>query len=240
MHAATVELPSPDGAVPAYDAGPDTPARAAVVVIQEAFGVNHHIEDVAQRFVAAGYRAVAPHLFHRDGVNALPYGDFDVVKPHMANLTDKGIRIDIEATLEYLAGEGFAPASTGIVGFCMGGSVAFAAAVDHPFGAAVTFYGSGVLSGRFGFPPLAELAPALQSPWLGLFGDLDQSIPPEHVETLRSEAATAAVPTAVVRYPDAGHGFHCDARPGNYHEASARDAWSRTLDWFGRYLQPRG
>ena len=125
---------------------------------------------------------------------------------------------------------------TGIVGFCMGGSITCAVAAEDAYGAAVTYYGSGVHKGRFGFAPLAELAPHLGSPWLGLYGDLDPGIPIEQVEDLRSAAATAPVPTAVVRYAEAGHGFHCDARPASYHEQSAKDAWVRTLDWFERYL----
>jgi carboxymethylenebutenolidase len=100
----------------------------------------------------------------------------------------------------------------------------------------VTFYGGGVAEGRFGMPPLVELAPGLETPWLGLFGDEDQGIPIDQVETLRQAAATAPVPTEIVRYQGAGHGFHCDARPDSYHQASAEDGWRRTLEWFGRYL----
>ncbi len=84
-------------------------------------------------------------------------------------------------------------------------------------------------------PPLAELAPNLQTPWLGLFGDNDQSIPTDQVEMLRAAAAQAPVPTEVVRYADAEHGFHCDAR-SSYHEVSAKDAWERTLAWFDTHL----
>ena len=127
---------------------------------------------------------------------------------------------------------------TGIVGFCMGGSISCAVAAEDAYGAAVTFYGSGMHKGRFGFRSLVELAPLLRSPWLGLYGDLDPGIPVDQVEDLRSAAATAHVPTAIVRYAEAGHGFHCDARPANYHEASAKDAWVRTLDWIERYLAP--
>ena len=84
-------------------------------------------------------------------------------------------------------------------------------------------------------PSLQDLAPRLRAPWLGLYGDLDQSIPVEHVELLREATAKASMPTEIVRYPDAGHGFHCDARD-SYHESSATDAWRRTLEWFGRHL----
>jgi carboxymethylenebutenolidase len=80
------------------------------------------------------------------------------------------------------------------------------------------------------------LAPGLKTPWLGLFGDEDQGIPVDQVEALRTAAATASVPTEIVRYAGAGHGFHCDARPDSYHETSATDGWRRTLDWFESYL----
>lgn len=113
--------------------------------------------------------------------------------------------------------------------------MAFLAAARRPVGAAVTFYGGGVTEGRFGMPPLVEMAADLQAPWLGLFGDLDQSIPVEDVESLRGAAAGARVQTDVVRYPEAGHGFHCDARD-SYHEPSATDGWRRTLDWLQQHL----
>jgi carboxymethylenebutenolidase len=228
-------LPGPDGPVPADEVIPDEPVRGAVIVLQEAFGVNDHIVDVCRRFAAVGYRSIAPHLFHRDGVNALPY-DVELALPHMANLTADGIRADLTAAREHLAGQGLSLSLTGIVGFCMGGSVTCAVAAEDAYGAAVTFYGSGMHKGRFGFRPLVELAPQLRAPWLGLYGDLDPGIPVDQVEDLRSAAATAHVPTAIVRYAKAGHGFHCDARPANYHEASAKDAWMRTLDWLERYL----
>src|SRR5258708_1031185 len=103
--------------------------------------------------------------------------------------------MDIAATLDDLQRKGFAPAQTGIVGFCMGGSGSFYAASTHGLGAGVTYYGGGVLAGRFGFPSLVELAPELKTPWLGLYGDLDKGISPEQVEQLRSAAGAAPVPT---------------------------------------------
>ncbi len=233
----TLSLPGPDGPVPAAEVIPGGAVRGAVVVLQEAFGVNDHIVDVCERFAAVGYRAVAPQLFHRDGVNTLPYA-IEVALPHMANLTADGIRADLAAVREHLASDGLPLSLTGIVGFCMGGSITCAIAAEDAYGAAVTFYGSGMHKGRFGFRSLVELAPLLRSPWLGLYGDLDPGIPIDQVEDLRSAAATAHVPTAIVRYAEGGHGFHCDARPANYHEASAKDAWVRTLDWLDRYLAP--
>jgi carboxymethylenebutenolidase len=232
----TVAVETADGEMGIYDAQPQGPVSGAVIVLQEAFGVNDHIEDVCRRFAAAGYRAVAPHLFHRSGDPVLSYGDIEKVMPHMQALSEAGLGADLDATSSYLESLGFGLKSTGVVGFCMGGTVAFLAAARYPLGAAVTFYGGGVAEGRFGMPSLVELASELQTPWLGLFGDLDQGIPVEHVETLRVAISGAPVEAEIVRYADADHGFHCDARQ-SYHEESARDAWSRTLDWFACNLR---
>jgi carboxymethylenebutenolidase len=234
--AQTVTVDSDGSAMQLYDAAPDGAARGAVIVIQEAFGMTEHIQDVCRRLAAAGHRAVAPHLFHRSGDPVIAYEDMRAVVPHLGQLSADGLEADIAATLEHLAGDGFSGTRVGIVGFCMGGSVVVLAAARHALGAAATFYGGGVTAGRFGIPPLAELAPDLQTPWLGLFGDEDQSIPVDQVEALREAAKKASVPTEVVRYPEAGHAFHCDARDDAYHEASAKDAWRRTLDWFDAHL----
>jgi carboxymethylenebutenolidase len=234
--ATTVNLATSDGDMPLYDVESAGAPRGAVIVLQEAFGVNDHIEDVTRRFAQAGYRAVAPHLFHRSGDPALDYGNFEKIMPHMQALSEAGLLEDLDVTLAHLADAGVAAPSVGVVGFCMGGSVAFLASARRALGAGVTFYGGGVVESRFGMPPLVELAPGLQTPWLGLFGDEDQGIPVDQVEALRQAAAKAAVPTEIVRYRDAGHGFHCDARPDSYHQASAEDGWRRTVDWFGRYL----
>jgi carboxymethylenebutenolidase len=231
----TVTVNTRDGNMPLYDAAPQGTPGGAVIVIQEAFGVNEHIEDVTRRFAGEGYRAVAPHLFHRSGDPALGYDDIQQVMPHMQAVTEAGLTSDLDATLSYLSDAGFQSNQVGIVGFCMGGTVAFLAATRYPLGAAVTFYGGGIASGRFGTPSQIELAPDLVAPWLGLYGDLDQGIPVDEVEALREAAAKASVPTEVLRYPDAEHGFHCDAR-SSYHQASSRDAWPRTLAWFQSYL----
>jgi carboxymethylenebutenolidase len=231
----TVSVDSAGSAMSLYESEPEGTARGAVVVIQEAFGVNEHIEDVCRRFSAAGYRAVAPHLFQRSGDPVIPYDDMQAVMPHMGALTREGLEADVDATLGHLADAGFSSGKVGIVGFCLGGSVVVLAAARHALGAAVTFYGGGVAAGRFGLPPLVELASELKTPWLGIFGDADQSIPTDQVETLREAAKKASVPTEVVRYRDAEHGFHCDARD-SYHETSAKDAWKRTLAWFDAHM----
>jgi carboxymethylenebutenolidase len=209
--------------------------KGGIVVIQEAFGVNDHIEDVCHRFAAEGWHAVAPHLFWRTGDPALGYGDMTAVAPHFQALRADQILADVDVGLDHLDAAGFESGRVGVVGFCLGGTVALVTAVERTVGASVTFYGGGVAAGRFGFLPLIELAPGLGAPWLGLFGDQDHGIPVEEVEQLRAAADRATPPTEVVRYPEAGHGFHCDRRD-SYHQPSADDAWQRTLAWFGRWL----
>jgi carboxymethylenebutenolidase len=233
-----ITLDTADGPMDCYEVSPehgDEP-RAAVIVIQEAFGVNDHIQDVARRAAAAGYLAVAPAMFHRAGGGTAPYDDFSQVMPLFEGVSDDGILADADAIIDHLTGLGFPADRIGVVGFCFGGRVTFLVAARRALGASVGFYGGGIAtSGFLPFPALIEESATLQTPWLGLFGDLDQSIPVESVEALRGALADASVATEVVRYADAEHGFHCDARP-SYNEAAAKDGWTRALDWFATHL----
>lgn len=224
-----------DATMPVYIAEPEGDARGAVVVLQEAFGVNEHIRDLCQRFASAGYVGVAPHLFHRSGDPELGYEDMQEVIPYIMRLQADELEADLEATLDHLKTVGFEGRQVATVGFCMGGSIALVAACYWELGAAVSFYGGGIAQGRFGLPPLFDLAASLQTPWLGLFGDLDQSIPITEVEGLREVVGRAKPDAEIVRYPEANHGFHCDARD-SYHEASAKDGWERTLAWLDQHM----
>ncbi|HEU0318275.1 MAG TPA: dienelactone hydrolase family protein, partial [Solirubrobacteraceae bacterium] len=139
----TLELTTTDGPMGLHVARPVDPPRAGVVVVQEAFGLSPHIASIADRLAAAGYLAVAPHLFHRTGDPVIPYGDLSVVMPHIQALRSETLDGDVDAALDFLRGEGLADAGIAIVGFCMGGTVALATAARVPLGAAATFYGSG-------------------------------------------------------------------------------------------------
>lgn len=221
--------------LPIYIAAPDGEPRGAVVVAQEAFGINAHIKDICHRLAAEGYLAAAPHLFHRVGDPVVDYDDLQSAMGYARGLEASELETDIDATLVHLAEQGFPESRTGIIGFCMGGAVSFVAGVRHPLAAAVSFYGGGIREGRFGEPPLLELAPSLQTPWLGLYGAEDQGIPLEQANELRDAAARADVPTELITYPGAGHGFHCNARDA-YEPTSAADAWNRALAWFAEHI----
>ena len=235
----TESLATVDGPMDCYVAEPRHEPRGGVIVIQEAFGVNAHIEDVTRRFAAVGYVGVAPHLFHRAGGGTAPYGDFAKVIPLFEGLSDEGLLSDVGAARDRLRDAGIADDETGIVGFCFGGRVSFLVALELALGAAVGFYGGGIVTPRFPqFPGLADRVAELKTPWLGLFGDADESIPVDDVERLRVELQRAPVATDIVRYPDARHGFHCDVRD-SYDEQAAKDAWARTLAWFDHHLAVR-
>jgi carboxymethylenebutenolidase len=235
-HDVTVE--TADGPMRIFEAKPDGDARGAIVVVQEAFGVNPHIEDVTRRAAAAGYHAVAPDFFHRSGPGSIcDYGTFEKVMEFFKALgDDTAILDDFDGALGHLRANGFTDKQIGVVGFCFGGRVSFLVALRRALGASVGFYGGGIVKGRFPqFPALAGDAASLQTPWLGLFGDDDASIPVDDVEQLRSALTAAKVDTEIVRYADAGHGFHCDKRD-DFRPDAAADAWQRTLEWFGTHL----
>jgi carboxymethylenebutenolidase len=234
---ATHTVQTPDGLMDLYDALPDQKPIGAVIVIQEAFGVNDYIRDVTRRFAAAGYHAVAPTMFHRAGGGSAPYDDFSKVMPFFRDVTDDGIVADVDATVGHLRAAGFDDTRIGIVGFCFGGRVTFLVSTRRRLGAAVGFYGGGIVSSRMPFfQPLIGDAARLATPWLGLFGDADGGIPIADVEQLRETLdREATIDHEIVRYPGAEHGFHCDRRP-SYQEAAATDGWKRTLSWLVRHL----
>ena len=233
-----VTLTTSDGSMRTYEATPaDGSASTAVIVIPEAFGLNEHIESITERIAEAGHIGLGLDIFHRSGGGTAPYDDFSKVLPLFEGLIDEGLLADIDAARAHLHEAGVEDDQIGIVGFCFGGRVTFLAAVRRALGAAVGFYGGGIVNARFPqFPPLIDESTALQTPWLGLFGDADESIPVDDVERLRSTLdEKAPVAHEVVRFAGAQHGFNCDQRP-SYNPAAAADAWQRTLAWFGTHL----
>jgi len=227
------KLVLPNG-TPVQIAG-DPGAPRALIVVQEAFGVNDHIRSVTEGFAADGYYAVAPEFFHRSGSPEVSYDDFPAAMAPMGELNKEGITEDLLATSAFLQDAGYPVGSTGVVGYCMGGTVAFYASTLGIVGAGVTYYGGGLDTGRFGLESLIDLGPTLTNDWIGHFGDLDAGIPVEQVERLRDVTAATSFSTAIYRYADAEHGFNCDARP-SFNEAASREARTRTLAFFDEHL----
>jgi carboxymethylenebutenolidase len=231
-----ISVPTVDGPMTCAVARPDGAPRGGIVIIQEAFGLTDHIVSVVDRMATHGWLTVAPALYHRSENATFDYADLPPALEMMGTLNPTGMQVDVDAAFTVLEDAGFSDAQCGIVGFCMGGAISLRASTVRPLGASITYYGGGVAQGRFGLPPLVDLAPDLKSPWLGLYGDLDHSIAVEDVERLRERAANASVPTEIVRYAEAGHGFNCDDRPDHYHPGASRDAWARTQAWLDQHI----
>ncbi|HEV3213354.1 MAG TPA: dienelactone hydrolase family protein [Acidimicrobiales bacterium] len=237
MQTSDVQLDTADGPARAYQATPPGEPLGAVIVIPEAFGVNRHIEDVARRFAAEGYVGLSVDVFHRSGKGVAPYDDFRQAMALSQGLDDDGFLRDLDAAIAHLGADGIPPSKVAVVGFCIGGRFAFLAALRRTLGAAISYYGGGIVDqGAFpALPPLLDEVDQLATPWLGLFGDLDRSIPVEDVESLRAALASARVPVEIVRYAEAGHGFNCDAR-STFDAAASEDAFVRATDWLTRQL----
>lgn len=238
-----------DGApsqIPVYIARPDGPQerRPGLLLIQEIFGVNEHIQDVANRLAAAGYVVVAPDIFHRSGHwQMYGYDQFDVVRPIVSTLTEELVMSDLEAALDFLAAQSDVdPSRLGVTGYCFGGRMSFltAARLAGRVKASAIYYGGGIGGGQTseGWPvsPL-DRAGQIKSPVIAFFGALDKHIPREHVERIDAALEAAGVDHQIFYYPYADHGFFCDARP-SYNPRAAQDAWHRTLEFFEAHLGP--
>jgi carboxymethylenebutenolidase len=226
-----IEVPTPGGRMPAQLAQPIGREQApAVVVVQEAFGLNAHIKDVARRIAGEGYVTVAPDLFYRGGrCRTAGYDELPKALGFMAELKDEEIVADLSAVVADLEGRpSVARGRIGITGFCLGGRVSYLAACALPgkFKAAVPFYGGGI--------PV-ERTSALAAPVLAFFGEDDPYIPLAQVERLRTEATRLGKQVEIVVYPGAPHGFFCNERE-SYRPDAAADAWTRLRSFLARHL----
>jgi carboxymethylenebutenolidase len=207
----------------AYRVDPQGAAKGAIVVVQEIFGVNHHIRTVCDRLAALGYAAVAPAVFDRyvrDFECGYTPDEIAHARSYLGNLNWEHMMADVAAAAENLKGAG----RLGVIGFCMGGTAAFLAACRLPgFSAAVAFYGG--MIGKF-----ADEKP--KCPLQMHFGEKDESIPMDVVETIMKKQPQAE--TYV--YPGAAHGFYCDER-ASYNKAAADLAWSRTQEFLGKHMK---
>jgi len=199
----------------------------ALLLFHEAFGVNHHIRDVSDRFAAKGYVVIAPELFHRTAPPGFEgsYTDFPAVMPHTKAVTTETAELDLRSAYEWLFSNAQVRSNEiSSVGFCMGGRISFIANSVVPLRAAVSFYGGGIV------PGLLDRAAKLQAPSLLIWGGLDKHITPEY-RTAVTEALNAERKIYVnVEFSGADHGFFCDERAA-YEPRSARQAWALTLEF---------
>ncbi|MBK1780304.1 dienelactone hydrolase family protein [Advenella sp. WQ 585] len=205
----------------AYVTGEET-ARAGIVLIQEIFGVNSHIRDVAGFFAAQGYRVVAPALFDRVQAKVeLGYAQQDIQKglELRSEISQEQVMMDIAAAVQALEKQ----SSVGVVGYCWGGTLAWLAASEiASVNAASCWYGGG----------LAQVATEQTAvPVQMHFGELDKSIPLSDIEIIRQAQPDAEM----FVYPGVDHGFGCDQR-GSYNQAATELARQRTLSFFAKHL----
>jgi dienelactone hydrolase len=230
-------LPTADGLMPAYvcrpaGAGP----HSAVIVLMEAFGLNAHIKDVAERIAREGYVTIAPDLFYRFGSPIVSYEDVPHAIGYLQKLDDAVLMAELGVVIQHLKGRPDVRSDRiGITGFCVGGRIAFLTACRHPAAikVAVPFYGGGIAADTPTAP--ITLADRIQCPVLCFFGETDKMIPMDQVrrveETLKRLKKTAEVKV----YKGAGHGFFCNDR-ASYDAGAAQNAWDVMRSWLAKYL----
>jgi carboxymethylenebutenolidase len=222
-----IQIESADGqSIPHYVAQPAGQPKGGIVVIQEIFGVNSHIQSVVDFYASQGYLAAAPSIFHRVKPNVdLGYQPDDMsqgvtLKAATEALPSPGVMQDIQAAIDHVGQAG----KVGIVGYCYGGLLAWRAASDlEGLSAAAPYYGGGVTT-----PDEIQRLPKV--PVMAHFGRKDKHISVESVEALQK-----AHPEIEVHLYDADHGFNCDQR-GSHDAAAAETARERTLAFFAKHL----
>lgn len=235
--AGEVKVPTADGEMPAYRAMPASGGPfPTILVIQEVFGVHEWIKDMCRRFAKAGYYAIAPALYARQGDPA-KYTDIPkLIAEIVVKVPTDEVMSDLDATVVYAKSTGKADtARLGVTGFCWGGFATWMYAAHQPaLKAAVAFYGSSRKITDLTPQNPEDVAQDVHCPVLAFYGGQDKSNPQELIDK-RQKACTDAGKTCEVKlYPDAQHGFMADYRP-SYNEAAAKEAWGLMLAWFKKY-----
>ncbi|MGE4064945.1 MAG: dienelactone hydrolase family protein [Rhodospirillaceae bacterium] len=225
-----------DGMIPGYCAYPEGQGPfPTVLVVQEIFGVHEHIKDICRRLAKAGYFAVAPELYARQG-DVSKLRSIDEIRPIVSKVPDAQVMSDLDATAAWAANTGAADTKRlGITGFCWGGRIVWLYAAHNPnLGAGVAWYGR--LTGDVN--PLQPKNPIdvvseLQAPVLGLYASNDAGIPLEAVNKMKVALKQAGKrrESVILVYPETEHGFHADYRP-TYNEQAAVDGWNRLITHF--------
>ena len=223
--------------MPAYRAAPaGKPNAPVVLVISEIFGVHEYIADVARRFAKAGYFAIAPELFVRQG-DPTEYGEMaKLISEVISKVPDGQVMADLDATVAWAKAEGADTGRLGITGFCWGGRITWLYTAHNPaVKAGVAWYGR-LVGAPSALQPVhpVNVAGKLAGPVLGLYGEKDPGIPLDTVDQMKAALAgggAASKKSEFVIYPDAPHAFHADYRP-SYRKEAADDGWKRALAWF--------
>lgn len=237
-----ISVRTPDGQMPVHVARPkgESSRLPAVIVIQEAFGLNGHIREVANRVAREGYHAVAPNLYYRQDGKVVGYDQLQEAIGLMVRLTDDQVLSDLRALVANLKADPQVRGDRiGITGFCMGGRVSYLAACEIPeIRASVPFYGGGIAGQQMtpGATAPAERTARMKAAILLHFGERDAYIPMSVIEETRRALERERKDFEIHIYEGADHGFYCDERPSHHPEA-ARLAWERTLRFLATHLK---
>ena len=222
--------------VPAFFAAPAGKSNLPVVlVVHEIFGVHEYIADVCRRFARAGYLAIAPELFARQG-DPSKYGEMaKLMSEVVSKVGDAQVMADLDGAVKWAGANGGDAARVGITGFCWGGRITWLYAAHAPVKAGVAWYGRLVGAPSEVTPrhPL-DVAAGMRGPVLGLYGEKDGGIPLDTLDKMKAALATGGAPSRAsqfVVYPEAPHAFHADYRP-SFRQGPAEDGWKRCLAWF--------
>ncbi len=223
--------------VPAFFAAPEGKTNLPVVlVVQEIFGVHEYIADTARRFAKAGYLAIAPELYARQG-DPTKYGEMaKLMAEVVSKVPDAQVMADLDGAVKWAGANGGNTSKVAITGFCWGGRITWLYTAYSPnVKAAAAWYGRIVGQPNPLMPqnPI-DVGAKLNGPVLGLYGGADAGIPLDTLDKMKAVLAggnAAAKASEFVVYPDAPHAFHADYRP-SYRKEAAEDGWKRTLAWF--------
>ncbi len=223
--------------LPAYVARPAGRSNLPVVlVIQEIFGVHEYIADTARRFAKAGYLAIAPELFARQGDPTKYNAMADLMREVVSKVPDAQVISDLDGVSAWAAANGGDASKVAITGFCWGGRITWLyAAHSKNVKAGVAWYGRlvGQASDLQPKHPV-DLVGSINGPVLGLYGGADTGIPLDTVEKMKTalkDGSAAAKKSEFVVYDGAPHAFHADYRP-SYRAEPAADGFKRCIDWF--------
>jgi len=202
----------------------------AIILLQEAFGVNTHIRSIADRLCAEGFGVIAPDLFHRTAKRIeVAYTDIASVYPILEKITIDGLSNDLIACYTWLQQqENVNKDKIGSIGFCLGGRVSFLANAILPLAAGISYYGGGL-------DKMSDYANRLHGAHLFFWGGLDTHISTEKIDSILAAVKAAGKDYTSVMISYAEHGFNCDERK-SYHPKAAKEAWAHTLAFFRNRL----
>ena len=234
-----IQLSVEGTAIPAYDARPERAGRYPMVVVTSGFtGNSEHNKDVVRRFAQAGFYAIAPELYHREG--GMQGKNFQEMGQIAGKVTRARYLGDIRAAADYAKLQTWARADRlGATGFCGGGALTLHFAAEYPgVAAAVPWYGH--LKRTYADAPGVDafsLADKIKVPVLGLYGEADPGIPADDVKRFEAELKKRGVAAEFILYPGAPHAFFSDDRPQVYKKEAAEDAWKRCMAFFDKHLK---